>query len=415
MMARTMTTPATKPIPIEYRPMRDPAQETARVSHIITRAFGGPEDRVPKWLERLGHTNVRLVEATMPGAKQRHVHGTLLFISMGQYFGGRSVPMIGIAGVAVSPEARGRGVATAMMEHALREIHAMGAPISTLYPATQPLYRRVGFEQAGSRFEHRVETSMIRVRERSLASVPMGDSERAEARRLYAKWAVHCDGALDRPDYIWARVHQPMFQQADGYLLVGASGAEGYVVQAPMTPPPPGSGAERGDLFCTDVCALTPAAARAILTHLAEHDSRIAAATFHGPAWHPVTAIMDEQSYHVRLLDHWMVRIVDVPKALEARGYPPGLSLSLTLEVHDTLIPSNGGRFEISVEGGRARVKRGGSGGIRLEIRDLAPLYAGFATPWALRLMGRLEGDEDSLTKAAAMFAGAGSAMSDMF
>jgi predicted acetyltransferase len=62
-----------------------------------------------------------------------------------------------------------------------------------------------------------------------------------------------------------------------------------------------------------------------------------------------------------------------------------------------------------------ADVRRGGDGRLRVDIRGLAPLYSGFASPYALVRTGLLSGDEVSLASAAAIFAGPAPCMVDMF
>src|ERR1043166_2690224 len=89
-----------------YGPMTE-ADLPAAV-RMIVHAFAGTEEGTRDWLRAAGMKSVRVVrEHGKPGAAA----GCLLRIPMGQYFGGRSVSMLGIAGVAVAPEARGRGLA----------------------------------------------------------------------------------------------------------------------------------------------------------------------------------------------------------------------------------------------------------------------------------------------------------------
>ncbi len=52
------------------------------------------------------------------------------------------MPMAGVAGVVVSPEHRGRGVGTALMQGTITRGRELGYPLSVLYPATIPVYRR---------------------------------------------------------------------------------------------------------------------------------------------------------------------------------------------------------------------------------------------------------------------------------
>src|SRR6185437_13727943 len=79
--------------------------------------------------------------------------GTALFHNMTQWWHGRAVPMAGVAGVTVAPEARGAGTGRALTAAVLAEIEARGYPLSALYPATAPLYRSFGYEIAGGRYQ----------------------------------------------------------------------------------------------------------------------------------------------------------------------------------------------------------------------------------------------------------------------
>lgn len=91
------------------------------------------------------------------------IAGGLSLYSMGQWFGGQRISMSGIAGVGVAPEYRGMGVATELMRQTVNELYANGVPLSALYAATQELYRKVGYEQAGSYCRFSLPTRSITV------------------------------------------------------------------------------------------------------------------------------------------------------------------------------------------------------------------------------------------------------------
>lgn len=57
--------------------------------------------------------------------------------------------MAGVSGVKVAPEARGRGVATALLTELLAVLTGRGYPLSVLYPSTLGVYRSLGWELAG--------------------------------------------------------------------------------------------------------------------------------------------------------------------------------------------------------------------------------------------------------------------------
>jgi predicted N-acetyltransferase YhbS len=67
--------------------------------------------------------------------------GAAMVHDMRQYWLGRPVPMAGIAAVKVAPEHRGRGIGRSLMTEVLHLIDQRGYALSTLYPATMPIYR----------------------------------------------------------------------------------------------------------------------------------------------------------------------------------------------------------------------------------------------------------------------------------
>lgn len=64
-----------------------------------------------------------------------------------QWWGGREVPMVGVAGVAVRPEARGAGLVGRLLALALAD---HDQPLSVLFPTAPGIYRRLGWELVGS-------------------------------------------------------------------------------------------------------------------------------------------------------------------------------------------------------------------------------------------------------------------------
>ena len=115
---------------------------------------------------------------------------------MGQYFGGRSVKLLGIAGVAVAPEDRGRGYAKRMMRECVRAAHGEGWPLVGLYASTHSLYRAVGFEHAGHRFQYTIPMTQIDAGPHDRERVEPLDPDSAELRECYAGFAARYDGIV---------------------------------------------------------------------------------------------------------------------------------------------------------------------------------------------------------------------------
>jgi predicted acetyltransferase len=380
------------------------AEETAAVADIMAQAFAMTPTESVTWVEKVGPTNLRVLR------QQGTVSATAVPIPMGQWFGGRRVGMAGVGGVGVAPSARGGGTATRLMQSLLRELRGQGFPLSVLYPATQTLYRRVGYEQAGARYEIRVEAHSLDFKERSLQVRPVKPADLPVLQELYRRHASTRQGYLDRGPYVWDRVYHPRNETAYGFLVEGAQGVEGYawLVRRRKVE-------LLQEIALTDVVASTPAAGRRLLSFLGDHRSLAREVVWTGGPADPLLLLLREQTYQVKLLFHWMVRVLDVSSALESRGYPAGVSGALHLQVEDDLFPENRGNFTLEVSGGVGRVQRGGSGLMRLDVWALAPLYTGFLSPEALRSVGALVADEDSLRLAATLFSGTAPALPDMF
>ena len=107
----------------------------------------------------------------------------------------------------------------------------------------------------------------------------------------------------------------------------------------------------------------------------------------------------------------WMLRVVDAPGAIAARGFAPAVSVTVPLEVHDQARPANSGRWQLTIADGKGALIPDGpvsadgspAAPLRLGARGLAALYAG-AQAGACRLSGLASGgspDDDAALDAA--------------
>jgi predicted acetyltransferase len=365
-------------------------------------AFGPAPAEARAWLERGGLENARIARLAAKPV------GGLLEIPMGQWFGGRSVPMLGLAGVAVAPEARGQRVAWKLVTHALREARERGFALSTLYPATVTLYRACGYELAGTRMLYRTELRQLPVVKAELEVVTIAEEDTSTVESLYAGMARERTGYLDRGRYVWQRVRAPNRKPANGFAVRGAQGIEGYAYLSRR------GTEEAPELALSDFVATTPDAAKRLLTLCADHRSTVKSLAFHGGLAEPALLLLPERVFHVELSEHWMLRVNDVARALTARGYSE-LGARLDFEISDDVLPENSGRYRVEFAEGRASVTPGGDGNVRLDVRALAALYSGFLSPFELLRCGRLSAAASELRCLQALFAGPPPAMPDFF
>jgi predicted acetyltransferase len=382
----------------------DEPEQWAPFTEIAAMAFGTTETKEAASLQQAGVANIRLVH------EGEALVGGLEIIPMGQWFGGRSVPTAGIASVAVAPHFRGRGAARALMEDVLREQRAGGCALSTLYPATVTLYRRCGYELAGGRYTVRLSPRLIGPISRDCEISRVNGDDQQATEQLYASWAAARNGYLDREARLWNRIRRPHATRAHGFLFSYAGRPKGYVYYVQRTP-----STHEQQIDATDLVATSPRAAASILAFLADHRSLVTEALWHtGPA-DPLLMLLPERHYRVELETYWMLRIVHLPHALEARGYPPNVSAELRLDVQDELLAENAGRWRVTIRNGRAEVGRGGEGSIQCDIRALAALYSGFQSAEGMALTSRFRCSPQDAAIVNAVFAGAPPAMADVF
>ncbi|MHC4064619.1 MAG: GNAT family N-acetyltransferase [Planctomycetota bacterium] len=373
---------------------------------MVSQALFFPSVDMDAWVKREGHDNVRVARR---GGK---VVGGLTLQRMGQWFGGRSVPMTGVRAVGVAPEHRASGVASQLVRAALEEMHRDGVPLSVLYPATQPVYRRPGFEQAGTRMRYQLATPAIDVRDRTLELRRMETSDHPAVRGAYAERAKRTSGNLDRSEWLWRRVFEPPLaaNQTHGYLAAHDGQVQGYVIFTNK-----GSDDMHNELEVIDFVVLTAPAGRRLLTMLADHRSVTDHMNWHSGPADPLIYLLAEQRFKITDRMDWMLRLVDVPGALAQRGYPAGLAAELHLEVIDDVLPHNNRRFVLQVADSQGDVREGGRGDLRIDVRGLAAMYTGHLAPAELQATGYLEGPHQALATAGAVFAGPAPWMPDIF
>jgi len=401
-------TPDTTPV---YGPM-SPADLDA-VIRSTSLAFGGPPEGVRDWLTKAGHEHMRVLRLA-PGTAQPAA--SLLRIPMGHSFGGRSIPCVGIAGVAVTPEARGAGVASRMMLELVRELHREGVALSSLYPATVPLYQRAGYERTGYQFVYTIPIARLTIPRSTLKAREFTPDDLPAVRACYTEMARHHDGYLDRGPYVWDRVQNFRGTPYSGLVVEGPSGGiDGYVFFCQERPD---NFNGRQSLKISDIAARTPQAGARALQLMAEYGSIAEEVTFSGGPAHHFITLIPEHRFQIRFKDYWMLRLTHVESALAGRGYPE-ISAELTLHVSDEQIPENSGTYTLRVREGRADVSRAARAsngpGLTLDTRALAALYTGFHTGQHLRQLGRLTGDDRSCSIAQALFSGATPSLVDFY
>jgi predicted acetyltransferase len=279
--------------------------------------------------------------------------GSAMFYDMRQWWHGRAVPMAGVAGVKIAPEDRGRGIGRAVMTALVELMAGRGYPLATLYPATMTIYRSLGWEIAGHRQEVRLPArSLFALAAPDVAANagPPGDLRRpgpGDAAqvldvigRAYAL-ARDCGPATYDEATMRRWLTRPgRYADAGRYAYLAPDGFLAYRWQ-------------RGhdEIAVDQVAAASAGTTRALWRVVASNSS--VADTVHaqlGPA-DPLWWLLPEQDVSVADRRSWMLRLLDAPAAMAARGFP-ATDLAVPLRITDDLRPANAGLWELSVRDG---------------------------------------------------------------
>ena len=152
-----------------------------------------------------------------------------------------------------------------------------------------------------------------------------------------------------------------------------------------------GGDGRHGELFVERVHAATPESLRALWSVIASHSSVARTVTALTAPNDPFWWLTTERDATITKRSMWMLRVVDAPAAIAARGFPPAVAAAVPLEINDSARPANSGSWQLEVADGKGALTPAapsaarGSIPLSLGARGLAALYAG--TPVAtLRL-----------------------------
>ncbi len=323
-----------------------------------------------------------------------------------QYWLGRPVPCAGVASVKVAPEHRGLGIGRTLMTELLALMDSRGYLVSALYPATMPIYRSLGWELAGAKHRFSVPAHALR----TLVAPDGGDSLPVPPVRR----AAPDDGPLINE--VIGRSHRlgrhagPITWDEETqrdrladpalYSYLAGEPADGFAAYRW------GHGGTE-ELFVERVHAVTPGALRALWSVIASNASVARTVSGWMDPGDPFWWLTRERDATITRRSMWMLRVVDAPAAIAARGFPAGVSVTVPLQLRDQLRPANTGSWELTVSHGTAILSPNGGvvppHPLTLGPRGLAALYAGIPVS-SLRLSGLAVGgapDTDAALDAA--------------
>jgi predicted acetyltransferase len=322
---------------------------------------------------------------------------------------GTAVPTAGVTWVGVLPTHRRRGLMRRFMAQLFDDARTNGEAVAALYASEASIYGRFGYGIATHWLDLNAESKRIVFRDDPgpRGSVRLLDAEEAYVRfpPIHERLRPTRPGMLSRSEHWWRRHRLADYEhwRRDAskrfYALVDIDGDDAayavYRVKEDWDDAYP-----RGEVRVAEAFATSPESTRELWRYLFRIDltTRVKCGLF-DPASPLFLQVVDPRALHLNVRDGLWLRLVDVEEALRRRTYTGGDEV--VLEVRDTLLPENAGRYRV---GGKV-ARTNDAPDLALDVADLASAYLGAFSFLRLATAGRVdELRPGSLARADALF-----------
>jgi len=300
---------------------------------------------------------------------------------------GGQLKVAGLTWVGVHPQWRRRGLLRAMIANHFAHCRERSEPVSLLYAAEPSIYGRFGYGLAARHLlltlKRRAElrpvpgAGDVRVRFETVSLARHGDL----IARLHA--------AVGRPGWVTRETPQlaamrlsdsPLFRNGREVERIAIAEREGVPVGYALFRRKSEFGPEgaNGSVRVAETVATDPATAHALWSRLLDLDLTAEITTGMLATDDPLLGMLvDIRAARAAWKDNVWLRIIDLPAALAGRQYQA--AVDVVLEVTDTLLPANAGRWRVTAGAfAAASVERTDAPAeIAVDVRELGAAYLG--------------------------------------
>ena len=393
---------------LEVRPISK--NEVADYERASARGFGGHASE-----EDVARAEAKLdVERTVAAFHDGEIVGTARSFVSDIAVPGGSLPVAAVAGVAVIPTNRRRGVLTRMTAHQLRDVRDRGEPLAALWASESIIYGRFGYGVSTTHETWKIDRrhTAFTIPPETAGQVSFVTPEQAQEvfPKVYDRLWRGRPGMFKRGERRWERRFEDSEDPRSGaskfffagYRIKGRT--EGYAIYRIRH--------SDSTLVVHELLAATDEAYAALWQYCFGVDliSTIEVAGPYRETGRPTDdplpwMLADQRRLERTPIDALYLRLVDVRSALAGRTF--AADGKLVLQLNDRFCDWNDGRW--AVEGGpqgaqcrRSRARPD----LTLTAADLAAAYLGGVSFRTLAHAGRVEAaGPAALSKADAMFA----------
>ena len=378
-----------------FRPARP--DELEDVARLEAHSFPTPGRGPRWWIDFLSNGPHGGLESLWVAEEAGRLVGACQLLWLRQWVAGVALPVMGLAGVAISPTHRRRGLAQRMLVAGFEHARERGDVASALFPFRASFYEDLGYGLAGEAHQYQLPPSLLPDDKAERMKVRLVDTpEDVEAMKgVYAEAArLLQTGQLDRTDRSW-RGSWGADEQAAVVYWNDDGVPEGYCIVKYRADLP----LDRRYLEVEERAWLSIGAQRGIygwLSTLGDQWREIAYRAhpeegFGDRIKEPRLPLLQAPSWRLwfpsaTLVRGPMFRVLDVCDALKIRALASEAELTLKLEIDDPQVPENRGPWRVRMEGGAMQVEHwiGGrcDAELAMPIQTLSRIFVGAIAPW---------------------------------
>ena len=282
--------------------------------------------------------------------------GGMILLEMDCRFQGHDCRLIGVGGVVTDPADRRRGAVRQIFEADLPRLYEEGCVLSALYPFSHVFYRKFGYELCIVRHNAKFSPGSLRKELHRAAAIRriLPDEPDGDMKQVYESYMADKNLGILRSDEQWKSLRSgtPWENQKHAYVLYSDDGAPMAYWIGSMS-----KGSEGALLSVEDLAYVSREGMEAIFAML-QTMNEVGTVKLAMPQDMPLRHLMaDPYDVEEDVTCGGMVRIVNVERVLGMLP-APALAGSCTVEVSDSQIPANNGRYTVMADGEKLAVTR---------------------------------------------------------
>jgi predicted acetyltransferase len=311
--------------------------------------------------------------------------------------GGAIVGHAAVSHIGVLPSFTRKGIATALMDHQLRDIAARGEVVATLRASEATIYERYGYGVASSSQTVEVQTARAALRPDVGTDGPVRLLDAAQTwdilPRIYAGNRPSRPGTIDRREPWWQSLRlRTESSSGPSYVAVyGEPGSESGFTRYRPIDTDKWFVSDQRTIVVEDFFAPTTDAYLGLLRFLLGLDLVDRVVFWMLPVDDPLPwLLVDRRAMRITgVHDETWLRVIDAQKALAARRYAE--DGAVTIAVNDPLLQNNSVSFTIAGGGAEPTNRRAQ---LHVGVEGLAAVLLGGATWRGLTVAGLARADD---------------------